>query len=1225
MPTIQDGQVPAWDSALDQYVPKYVGELPPGPGSSTYLVAASNLSDLASASSARTNLGLGSAALLASSAFVSATATQTANTVLAGPASGGAAAPSFRSLVAADIPSLTAAKISDFSAAADARITAQKGVASGLATLGADSKIPTSQLPALAITDTFVVSSQAAMLALSTAETGDVAVRTDPPARSFILAGTNPAVLSHWQELLTPTDAVLSVNGMTGAVTLTTSHITEGSNLYYSQARFDTAFAAKSTTNLAEGSNLYFTNARARSALSGTANQVNYDNTTGVFSLPQSIHTAASPTFATLALGSNGLAVGTSQLVVSGGNVGIGTATPASVGLLTLNKATVYALAFQLSGATKAYLGVAHNANDWTVGSASGDLVVRHEGGNIGFSTDASGLTSGLYLKSGGGVGVGTTSPAVGYRLDVAGAVQAQGNVFVNTATANLYLKDTSTGWQAANSLVLTPQANNAIRSTAYTSGLLGWNISAAGDVDINNLRARGEIVSSVFKVNEISATAGTFGVFYSAAALSADATTATVGNAFTFTAKNSDAGGMLFGVGDVVRIKTWTGAGVSDSWATVTARTNNGATTTYTATLNSGSASATFRAGSGVVDYGPAGTGNITLSTDGTVGASPNLTMAVHNGSPWSSQTTLLRLGNLNGSYGYASAVHGFGAGQYGAAGQSWVTVEQTNGVRLGSNTTARIQLAPDGSGFLANSLIAWDTSGNLTVTGNASIAGWTVNSTSITSGGITLAASATAASNKIYVGTGTYNNSNTAFYVDGSGQFSLKDKLVWDGSALTIVGGGTFSGALSAATGTFAGSLSAATGTFTGDLSAVGGTFAGALSGATGTFAGALSAATGTFAGSLTAASGNITGVLQISSAGGAIAVGTVPPTSASAGTGFWWDRTGIYGLASSVVQAKWEAATGKLTAGAGDTILDATGITLLSGVLVKTTAALTWKNGTAAGDTLCQISNRRTSAAETLSRLDSISPDASGYGELFLTAQNSLGAAASIRLLSTGTAYSVSNVQTILMDAEGVTIGPSPSTPAAVLDVRGTGSFTGNVSIGSAALNANLNIKGGVGSDYIRFSSSVVAHGITTIIPTDVCGQVAMADSAKGGMFFRGITDAGDATALTYDGIMGATSTTVSAILFRGFKKDGGTSIAALASTETLIQFQNFTTPILSLTAGGRLHLTGDTFRLETARTPASAGAAGNTGDICWDSSFVYVCVAASTWKRAALSTW
>jgi hypothetical protein len=72
--------------------------------------------------------------------------TQAQNTVYAGPASG-SGTPSFRALVAADIPSLTAAKISDFSAASDARISLQKGAANGLATLDGSGLIPSTQLP----------------------------------------------------------------------------------------------------------------------------------------------------------------------------------------------------------------------------------------------------------------------------------------------------------------------------------------------------------------------------------------------------------------------------------------------------------------------------------------------------------------------------------------------------------------------------------------------------------------------------------------------------------------------------------------------------------------------------------------------------------------------------------------------------------------------------------------------------------------------------------------------------------------------------------------------------------------------------------------------------------------------------------------------------------------------------------------------------------------------
>ncbi len=87
-----------------------------------------------------------------------------------------------------------------------------------------DGKLASSIIPQIAITDTFVVASQAAMLALSSAQIGDIAVRTDLN-KSFILKAEGYSTLSNWQELLTPTDAVTSVNGKTGAVSITLSEL----------------------------------------------------------------------------------------------------------------------------------------------------------------------------------------------------------------------------------------------------------------------------------------------------------------------------------------------------------------------------------------------------------------------------------------------------------------------------------------------------------------------------------------------------------------------------------------------------------------------------------------------------------------------------------------------------------------------------------------------------------------------------------------------------------------------------------------------------------------------------------------------------------------------------------------------------------------------------------------------------------------------------------------
>jgi hypothetical protein len=60
---------------------------------------------------------------------------------------------------------------------------------------------------------------------------------------------------------------VQSVNTKTGAVVLTTTDISEGTNLYYTQARFNSAFTAKSTSDLTEGTNEYFTAARVRAVV----------------------------------------------------------------------------------------------------------------------------------------------------------------------------------------------------------------------------------------------------------------------------------------------------------------------------------------------------------------------------------------------------------------------------------------------------------------------------------------------------------------------------------------------------------------------------------------------------------------------------------------------------------------------------------------------------------------------------------------------------------------------------------------------------------------------------------------------------------------------------------------------------------------------------------------------------------------------------------------------
>ena len=117
----------------------------------------------------------------------------------------------------------------------DAVNTAALGVANGVATLDVNGKLNLSQLPNLAITDTFVVSSQSQMTSL-TAEIGDIAVRTDL-TKTFILRSLPSTTVGNWQELLNPTNTnvgtvtSVSASGPSSGITVTGSPITNSGNI----------------------------------------------------------------------------------------------------------------------------------------------------------------------------------------------------------------------------------------------------------------------------------------------------------------------------------------------------------------------------------------------------------------------------------------------------------------------------------------------------------------------------------------------------------------------------------------------------------------------------------------------------------------------------------------------------------------------------------------------------------------------------------------------------------------------------------------------------------------------------------------------------------------------------------------------------------------------------------------------------------------------------------
>ena len=94
-----------------------------------------------------------------------------------------------------------------------------------------------------------------------------------------------------WQKV-DNTDSVVSVNGLTGAVSLTTSNITEGTNLYFTDARARAAISGgtgisyNSTSGVITNTITQYTDALSRASLSFSAGSGAYNSTTGVITIP---------------------------------------------------------------------------------------------------------------------------------------------------------------------------------------------------------------------------------------------------------------------------------------------------------------------------------------------------------------------------------------------------------------------------------------------------------------------------------------------------------------------------------------------------------------------------------------------------------------------------------------------------------------------------------------------------------------------------------------------------------------------------------------------------------------------------------------------------------------------------------------------------------------------------------------------------------------------------
>lgn len=273
--------------------------------------------------------------------------------------------------------------------------SSEKGVT--VATL-VDGKIPNAQIPALAISETFPVTSQAEMLNLPLAEQGDIAIRSDV-SKAFILRQTPSSTLGNWSELLTPASTVTSVAGKVGAVVLNSVDVGLGNvpNTDFTSAVLANTAKVTNATHTGDVTGSTALTLATVNSNVGTFNNVTI-NAKGLATAGSNVAYAplASPSFTsvptapTATAGTNTTQLATTAFVTTANNLKANIASPALTGVPTAPTATIGTNTAQLATTafvTSAFSSASNNYN-----------ITRASNGTNGFSVYGgnSSLTNGL-------------------------------------------------------------------------------------------------------------------------------------------------------------------------------------------------------------------------------------------------------------------------------------------------------------------------------------------------------------------------------------------------------------------------------------------------------------------------------------------------------------------------------------------------------------------------------------------------------------------------------------------------------------------------------------------------------------------------------------------------------------------------------------------------------------------------------------------------------------
>lgn len=341
--------------------------------------------------------------------------------------------------------------------------------------------------------------------------------------------------------------------------------------------------------------------------------------------------------------------------------------------------------------------------------------------------------------------------------------------------------------------------------------------------------------------------------------------------------------------------------------------------------------------------------------------------------------------------------------------------------------------------------------------------------------------------------------------------------------------------------------------------------------------------------------------------------LSLGTVGsrPVDSNTGTGIWGDKTGLYGLNAGTRNFYLLAADGKAYAGAGNVVLDTTGIMVYSSAVLQAqldSTGLALLDDAKLGINVAIASmeaNTRVQIYETGDSNDAailiLDVSDTQHGGLKLQrARASLAATQAgddfgsiVGKGHTGSAY-VSAPQTWVRfraaeNTSGTNQGsyisfettPNASTAAAgrreVFRIGQDGSvFIGDTSNANQTVGVTIN-QGANDNAILSLKSSDVGHGVTDIAETDTYAYGVKQHATAGGLNFVGLSE--DVIGFQLAGVATNDNTTKSTagtapIVLNGFKKSG-TGVGAVGADGNIVAFRNSGTTRFLLDAEGDSH--------------------------------------------------